>query len=369
MTDTDKEFKIRMYGLDMFRVSLALLVFMFHSRMHIGCSYGLLNPFVNMGAIAMTAFYLLSGYVLYSTSSINPVSVGELVRFYKKRFIALYPAFLFVALAAILVSIIANPSLDHCIKHIVQLPVLLVGISTVFTSLFKLSPNGGLWFVSCLFFCYALYPWFAFLVLKLDWRRCCFLCGFSVFLLLYSPFVVKVHGLASIYTNPFFRILEFLIGVSLGRLCQIICPNLGKKKWLMLVVVTTCILIGGVSLLNVIGIGKGNYMLYSWVSLPCFCVLIVMLGCEMRLQGGWVLLYCSNLSYSFFLGQFFCFKMFRIATRVCPIIADYNVMKIAISFVICFIFACLVYHLVQCPAKDFLSYRLFNSKFRRSNVS
>lgn len=59
----------RIYGLDLFRVISVLAIFLFHSHIHIGCSYGVLNTFINSGAIFMTAFFLLSGYVIYYTSA------------------------------------------------------------------------------------------------------------------------------------------------------------------------------------------------------------------------------------------------------------------------------------------------------------
>ena len=52
----------RVVGLDMMRIAMAILIFMFHSRIHVlNCSYGILNSFVDMGAIAMTGFFMLSG--------------------------------------------------------------------------------------------------------------------------------------------------------------------------------------------------------------------------------------------------------------------------------------------------------------------
>ena len=56
----------RVVSLDIFRFLLAFLVFLFHSWMHIGCYYSwIFTPFISMGAIAMTAFFILSGYSLY----------------------------------------------------------------------------------------------------------------------------------------------------------------------------------------------------------------------------------------------------------------------------------------------------------------
>lgn len=74
----------RLIGLDLLRISLALLIFAFHS--HIGmleCNYLLLNGFVNMGAIAMTGFFLLSGYVIsFSTRQQDMWSPKGIVKFY-----------------------------------------------------------------------------------------------------------------------------------------------------------------------------------------------------------------------------------------------------------------------------------------------
>lgn len=52
----------RIIGLDIIRISLMLLIYLFHSHMHYHCDYGLLNSFISMGAIAITAFFMLSGY-------------------------------------------------------------------------------------------------------------------------------------------------------------------------------------------------------------------------------------------------------------------------------------------------------------------
>lgn len=56
--------KKRVYGLDLFRVLCVLMVFVFHSQIHIKSDYGVLNSFIELGAIYMTAFFLLSGYVI-----------------------------------------------------------------------------------------------------------------------------------------------------------------------------------------------------------------------------------------------------------------------------------------------------------------
>ena len=56
--------KRRLVGLDVFRIMSAVVVFLFHTQMHMGADFGFLNEFIHMGAIFMTGFFMLSGYAL-----------------------------------------------------------------------------------------------------------------------------------------------------------------------------------------------------------------------------------------------------------------------------------------------------------------
>ena len=67
----------RLYGLDILRFLLAVEILMFHSRMHVGCSYGrLIDLFLHVGAVTMTTFFVLSGFV-------NEYAFGEM-KFHEK---------------------------------------------------------------------------------------------------------------------------------------------------------------------------------------------------------------------------------------------------------------------------------------------
>ena len=64
-----------------------LFIFLFHSNIHLGCKYGILTSFINMGAIFMTAFFVLSGYVIYYTYQKKDLGkLANIKLFYKKRF-------------------------------------------------------------------------------------------------------------------------------------------------------------------------------------------------------------------------------------------------------------------------------------------
>ena len=58
--------KKRYIGLDILRVISALAVCMFHTTIHLGCDYGILQGFSRNGAVFMTAFFMLSGFTLFT---------------------------------------------------------------------------------------------------------------------------------------------------------------------------------------------------------------------------------------------------------------------------------------------------------------
>lgn len=57
--------KKRYFGLDIFRCVSALMICMFHTTIHLGCDYGLLQSLSQMGAVFMTGFFMLSGFSLF----------------------------------------------------------------------------------------------------------------------------------------------------------------------------------------------------------------------------------------------------------------------------------------------------------------
>lgn len=71
--------------LDYMRIVSAFFVFLFHSNIHVGIRYGFLTPFVNVGAIFMTAFFMLSGVSLaYNYESKDLLTYSDYCVFIKK---------------------------------------------------------------------------------------------------------------------------------------------------------------------------------------------------------------------------------------------------------------------------------------------
>ena len=154
---TDIQASGRVLGLDFIRISLAILIYAFH-----------------LGAIAMTAFFILSGYSLHLSSSRRDLTkAGEIKQFYIKRLISILPLYYFVALTSVILDL--SFGRDTLEQVAVLFPVELFATQSSFTTLFYHSHNGGTWFISCLLICYLAYPFIQSLFQQLSVRsKVCF---------------------------------------------------------------------------------------------------------------------------------------------------------------------------------------------------
>jgi len=144
----------RIVALDLLRAISVLVVFLFHAAMHQGCDFGMLKPFIKMGAIFMTAFFILSGYCSFSGYRTHDLgNIKEILFFYKKRAIAILP--LYYVVAVLYIIFLGKESMG---ENFILAPIEVLCIQTVFNGSFQLSHNGGTWFLSCLVLCYLFYP-------------------------------------------------------------------------------------------------------------------------------------------------------------------------------------------------------------------
>lgn len=350
----------RLIGLDFLRIALALLVFFFHSRIHFECSYGIMNNFVQMGAIAMTGFMLLSGYVLYVTYHTRVlIEKVQLKQFYLKRLISILPLYYSIAILHIACGLITGKT--SFVKEIVLFPIETLGLQSVFTSLFSYSHNGGTWFISCILICYAVYPLMQSLIELMSAKGKLILLGLLVVILLYSPIVQHLFHLADLYSNPFFRMQEFFIGVILANFACNNRESVSKfsiKTRTMMLTLIIIFLILGVTLAVSIGIPY-DFMLYNWIALPSFSVIILILGSMslQKCQHNKMLNYLSSISFTFFLCQ--VLPLWGICRRIVEYLnSTNNGLKIIISFAICFVGAILIHEFIEKPSAKILKKKL-----------
>ena len=281
-----------------------LSIFAFHTNIHLNAKYGILSDFISMGAVFMTAFFMLSGFSLFANhAKSNLTRKSTLKSFYIKRFIGIIPMYYVCGLIFILTPFDPDPAW----KRAFIAPVEIFGIQSDFDGLFGHSHNGGTWFISCLVICYLLYPFFQELIKMASVRARSVLFIICGGILLYAPFVQHIFKTGSIYSNPFFRCLEFIIGMLLASFKL----DAGKKAKKILynwwtIFISTVIMIAGVTIGVELNISPGNYMLYSWICLPCFCIILFGIsGIEFKHDENVLLKFFCDASYVMFLSQLY----------------------------------------------------------------
>ena len=347
--------KKRVVGLDLMRIALAFLIYLFHSNMHFKCDYHILNGFIEVGAIAMTGFFLLSGYALHLTySNKNLTSIGEIKVFYIKRLITILPLYYFIAIAYSIYGTI-NGFITWK-ENVILFPVELLCLQSTFSSLFSYTHNGGTWFISCIVICYALYPFLQYVLLQLSNKS-------RVIILLWAPIVQILFSLQMIYSNPFFRLLEFPIGIIIAQInstSEHKVLNLMRDKYF--VVFVTFIMTFAITITRELGL-PADCMLYNWIALPCFICLLIPLGYleYSSLQDNKYIIYLSGIAFTFFIIQIG--PVWKYSGVICSLLGNTsNMMKICVSFLYCLIGAVLIHELVEKPSSNYLRRKLLYQK-------
>ena len=181
-------------------------------------------------------------------------------------------------------------------------------------------------------------------------------CGLHCYFVLVAACGAYVQT-DSIYSNPFFRGLEFFIGVLLCSLP--IRAGIAKAlaTWKVFVA-EAVLLVAGISIAVRLNIFVGNYMLYDWIVIPLFaCMILTLAGLKSPwLQGSAVLRYASAASYAFFLAQAFNTEIENWLFAVCGI--QNNVLQIIMSVALCAVMAIALHELVEKPCAKVLKKKL-----------
>ena len=333
----------RHIGLDVLRLILALMVFGLHSGYNLQCTYGCATDFVSRGSMAMSGFFLLSGYVLFlAYKERNLLAIKEAGRFYVKRLVTIIPIYYLIA---VLYAIVRShePLGDHLYLALYE----VTGLQTVFSGLFSFSHNGSTWFISCLLLCYLLYPFIQEMSRQFSNKgRIIAACALTV-LVIWAPFVQSRFALGDVYTNPFFRILEFSVGVLIAQLNE----QKGNDDVSLRVVRSGCFLVVDVIILVacVSMLRLDSMMKYNSIAMPLFALALFSIDSP-KMQSGRnfkVLSYCCKISYPFFLVQNLLWPGARIVLDI--IGHDGNGLRIGVYFIVCVVGAAVTYEVAGRP--------------------
>lgn len=304
----------------------------------------------------MIGFFMLSGYSLQLAYHHKELTEGRNIKeFLLKRFIAIYPLYIVVGLLSVLMLIGAGKQM--VIDNILLLPVELLGIQSFFDgSLFSYAHNSGTWFVSCIIICYICFPFLKGFAKEIAIKNAVWLLVAVLSLLVYVHYLPAKYECGNLYTNPMFRLLEFIAGMLTAKI-NIDC-NLENKtmsvirSWVSLLL-SLIVLVAGYAYCRYAGI-KSYFLVY-----PCLTFILIAFG-SMRLNpkpGIYkAILYISSLTYAVFLCQAFVWNP---AKFIQIQVGEFsNGVKIVGTLLACVMFSVVFHELVENKLGGFLKKKL-----------
>ncbi|MBR6721936.1 acyltransferase [bacterium] len=339
--------------LDIFRIIICVMVFLFHAVIHkfwIIKQDSFLYPNLATGALYMDAFFILSGFLLYYLYSdkLQNLSIQTIKDFYLKRIKRIYPHYI---LSTIIISIMAGVVWW-------AVPIEVFCLQGFFPSLFNKMGNGGTWFISCLMVCYLLFPFLIDLIKQI--RKEILVIILLYFTMIYFNCLIidlKIKWVA-LYIHPIYRLLEFVIGMIVGKL---FCtkPRLDSIKASIISIIGFVLLFGLVPVLyksNFINHIKfaQNYPLYCVLTIPIFSGLIYSLASiknkfiDIIAQNKLIKLF-SALTFPFFIWQ----GVAQILTRI--VVKNYllDEYPFMLYFVITLLLSIILYMMIDVGLKYF----------------
>lgn len=359
--------KERIYTLDIFRILTVFFIFLFHSNIHLGSNYKILTPFISQSAIFMVAFFMVSGFSLYySYYDRDLFCPNNLKIFYLKRLIRIYPLYIFIYILFLIFYNTLTLS-----QNIIIVPIELLLLQSFFNTLFNTLHNGGTWFLSCLFFCYLLFPWLKEILIQLKTQKIIIFCVLYLLTFL-SPIIVKIFQISSLYSNPFFRLLEFIMGMLIADFA-LKNKNKIKKYTIFYIIIEVLILFIGVTFLKQNAFFKDDYTMYNIISVPIFAILIynvseVKIKPILLISSSSLVQYLSKISFAFYMAQFFTFKITKHLLTFSWFNNHTNSKTILTSLLINLLISILLYEMIEKPFKKILTKKLISNPLLKSHI-
>lgn len=203
--------KKQINNLQILRILAALAVFMFHCYHDMKCDFGFLNPLLEYAWFYMTFFFVLSGFVIYYSYSDKDMTDFENIKsFIKKRIIRLFPLYFLVNT----VSYFTTPT-----KSFLDIATFPLQFSMLFSgTFFNYLVNRRTWFISSIFICYLLSPYFISIIKKINSKTSIIFLIFLISISSCYPIIAGGWSFVNTYHTAFVRIFHFLSGMLLSKL-------------------------------------------------------------------------------------------------------------------------------------------------------
>ena len=347
---------------------------------HLGGKFGFENNRYSIGSVAVTFFFVLSGFVLtyaYHERIGNRIQVK---RFLFNRFARIWPLhFVCLLIATVLI---------YCDSRLETAPFWQKFAANAFllqswipASDWVFSFNAVAWSISTEAFFYALFPILMFAGGKRSFTR------IAIAIIVAASFVLFVHSFSKTnwheldylrvgHVNPIVRLPEFCFGILAGRyfLWTRVESHVSEKRSLMsrfgwtlmeavsvLAVITLCYWVTNQRFrLHFETSSWGSVFLSSWfrVAYPALPMAIVVLifGYGKGLIGGLLstklMSYLGNISYSFYMIHFLVLRTISLASISYGPLTGWYVAGLAFLFSVGL--SVLLFEFVELPAKQWL---------------
>ncbi len=336
------------------RFAAAFYVFLFHLQIRWPLTeQPFLKQLLDQGAVGMSVFFMLSGFVLAYRYMDGRTSLRH---YAISRFARIYPIYVMAALLTLPWMGIA----PHDAYAGLKLGGLILADTLLIQAWFPWSidfwNNGASWSISVEAFFYALLP---LLLRRLKTLRERDL--WKVMLLCYGmlvscgllTLVLPVWSIRLFYSVPLFRLPEFIIGIGI---CMLFVR--GKTRWLDGSRVQYMLLAGALLYLALLGGIARGYVIHHWLIVPLIAMLLLSLA---KREGAvaWFLsrplaLWLGRISYCFY--SFQPVVLLPLVTHhariveAYPALADARVMGI-VAFIMLLVLAATGYHLIEAPMR------------------
>lgn len=286
-----------------FIAALYVLIFHIHIRWPVAQEPLLRNIF-DQGAVGMSLFFMLSGFVLAYSYDGSKLPVKA---YFVNRFARIYPIYVLAALVTLpWVGIsLADGSTTSVIRSVAQWGTLIFAniflIQAWLPGLFQYWNNGASWSISVEAFCYILLPLILPSLPRLSKRELYVLMAICLLLGSLPGITAAVFNnpvQTVYYSLPIYRVPEFVLGASL---CLLRRSNSFSEKlpFTLLLALTVFFLY-----LGIWGSSMPFYIGHSWIALPCIALVIytasTSTGFLARLLGNRLMVWLGKISYCFY---------------------------------------------------------------------
>lgn len=289
--------KQRLDYITIFRFFAAFYVFAFHANMRIPVGINsYIDTFVSNGAVGMSLFFVLSGFIL--TYNYNN-GIGS--NYYKKRIKRIYPAYIFCGILTLPMLILdVNGNIQSISKIVASIILYITSMQAWFYTAFSYWQFGGTWSISVEMFFYALFPF----ILSISNSK-------SPYILLVTSFVLTsiiiplslLYGdnitFPVYYSVPIYRLPEFVFGIAAAKIMMSGFKINGMQAMIALLI-----------LIVVLSHPVLYYMQYNFIIIPCIAIFLVYASRKSVFNLFKPLVYLGEISYSFYLMQCAGFMIF-----------------------------------------------------------